>query len=118
MTSARPVTALIGMPPPSDFALVTRSGRTPSSSTAYQRPARPMPLWISSAMNRMPLSPQNSARPFRNPGAGTMKPPSPWIGSTITAAMFSSPMCLCISSFAYARASAAARSGPVGQRYG
>ena len=40
--------------------------------------------------------------PSRKPGAGTMNPPSPWIGSTSTAAMFSSPMCLCISSIAYA----------------
>ena len=83
---------------PGDFALVTMSGTTSSSSIANQRPARPMPLWISSAMNTIPLAWQYSARPFRKPGAGTMKPPSPWMGSTITAAMFSSPMCLCISS--------------------
>ena len=69
-------------------------------------------------MNRIPCSAQNSASPERNPGAGTMNPPSPWIGSTMTAAMLSSPMCLCISSRAYASASAAQRSGPVGQRYG
>ena len=36
------VTALIGSPPPIDFAVVTRSGTTPSSSIAYQRPARPI----------------------------------------------------------------------------
>ena len=57
-----------------------------------------MPDWISSAMNTMPLALQNSAMPLTKPGAGTMKPPSPWIGSMITAAMLSSPMCLCISS--------------------
>ena len=100
MISARPVTALIGRPPPTDFAVVTRSGTTSSSSIAYQRPARPMPDWISSAMNTMPFSAQNAAMPATKPGAGTMKPPSPWIGSMITAAMFSSPMCLCISSIA------------------
>ena len=100
ISSARPVTAEIGRPAPSDLAVKTRSGTTPSSSIAYQRPARPMPLWISSAMNTMPCSAQNSDRPFRKPGAGTMKPPSPWIGSTSTAAMFCSPMCLCISSIA------------------
>ena len=98
MRSARPVTALIGRPPPRDFALVIRSGTTPSSSIANQRPARPMPLWTSSAMNTIPCSEQNSARPFTKPSAGTMKPPSPWIGSRITAATFSSPMCLWISS--------------------
>ena len=119
ISSARPVTAEIGNPAPSDFAVRTMSGMTPSSSSiAYQRPARPMPLWISSAMNTMPCSAQKSASPLRNPGAGTMNPPSPWIGSTRTPAMFCSPMCLCISSSAYASASSAQRSGPLGQRYG
>ena len=33
----------------------------------------------------------------RKPGAGTMKPPSPWIGSMITAAVFASPTCACTS---------------------
>ena len=32
------------------------SGTTSSSSIAYQRPARPMPDWISSAMNTMPCA--------------------------------------------------------------
>ena len=100
MISARPVTALIGSPPPIDFAVVTRSGTTPSSSIAYQRPARPIADWISSAMNTIPCSAQNSLIPATKPGEGTMKPPSPWIGSMITAAMFSSPMCLCIVSTA------------------
>jgi len=27
----------------------------------------------------------------RKPGGGSMKPPSPWIGSMMTAAMFCSP---------------------------
>ena len=61
---------------------------------------RPIADWISSAMNTMPFAAQKSAMPFTNPGDGTMNPPSPWIGSMITAAMFSSPMCLCISSIA------------------
>jgi hypothetical protein len=74
------------------------SGTTPSSSIANHRPARPIPDWISSAMKTMPLAAANSARPAMNPGAGTMNPPSPWIGSIRIAAMFSSPMCLCISS--------------------
>jgi hypothetical protein len=100
MISARPVIALIGNPPPIDFAVVIRSGSTPSSSIANHRPARPIPDWISSAMNTIPWSFAKAARPLRNPGLGTMNPPSPWIGSTMIAAMFSSPMCLCISSIA------------------
>ena len=38
------------------FAVVTRSGTTPSSSQANQSPVRQKPVWISSAMNTMPLS--------------------------------------------------------------
>ena len=32
----------------------------------------------------MPLALQKSAMPLTKPGAGTMNPPSPWIGSMIT----------------------------------
>ena len=109
--------ALMGRPPPSDFALVTMSGRTSSASIANQRPARPIPLWISSAMNTIPFAAQNSAIPLTKPGDGTMKPPSPWIGSSTTQAMLPSPMCLCISSTAYASDSSAQCSGPLGHRY-
>ena len=96
------------------------SGITPSSSIANHRPARPIPDWISSAMNTIPFAAANSASPAMKPGAGTMNPPSPWIGSIRIAAMFSSPMCLCISSIAYARQDSAHVSSvpPVGQRYG
>ncbi len=94
------------------------SGTTPSSSIANHLPARPMPDWISSAMKTMPLVAANSARPAMKPGAGTTNPPSPWIGSIRIAAMFSSPMCLCISSSAYARHDSAHVSWvpPVGHR--
>ena len=51
-------------------------------------------------MNTIPFAAANSASPAMKPGAGTMNPPSPWIGSIRIAAMFSSPMCLCISSIA------------------
>ena len=72
-------------------------------------------------MSTIPSEAQMSAIPATKPGAGTMNPPSPWIGSRMTAAMFSSPMCLWISSRAYARHAAAHASGvspPHGQRYG
>ena len=38
------------------FAVVIRSGTMPSCSHANQAPVRQKPVWISSAMNRMPCS--------------------------------------------------------------
>ena len=38
------------------LAVVIRSGTTSSCSQANQSPVRQKPLWISSAMNRMPFS--------------------------------------------------------------
>ncbi len=65
-----------------------RSGTTPSWSQANQSPVRQNPVWISSAMNRTPLAVHHSAMAGRKPGAGTMKPPSPWIGSMRTQPTF------------------------------
>ena len=48
-------------------------------------------------MNTMPCSAHQSATRARKPGGGTMKPPSPWIGSMITAAVLSSPTWACTS---------------------
>ena len=73
------------------LAVVTSSGTTPSCSQANQSPVRQNPVWISSAMSTIPLPRQNSASPGRNPSGGTTNPPSPWIGSMITAATLSSP---------------------------
>ena len=53
------------------------------------------PVWISSAMSRMPCSRHQSATRGSQPGGGTMKPPSPWIGSMSTAAQLSSPTWAC-----------------------
>ena len=69
-------------------------------------------------MNRMPCSAHQSATRLTNPGAGTMKPPSPWIGSNNTAAAFSSPTWACTNSTKAAKHSDAHCSGPVGQRNG
>ena len=46
------------------LAVVTRSGTTPSWSQANQSPVRAKPVWISSAMKRMPLL----AAPVGDPG--------------------------------------------------
>src|SRR5665811_630591 len=43
------------------LAVVIRSGTTPSCSQANQSPVRQKPLWISSAMNRIPCSVHQSA---------------------------------------------------------
>ena len=48
-----------------------------------------------------------------------MNPPSPWIGSMMTAATFSSPTCVWISPVMTSqRLGSAHRSGPPGQRSG
>ena len=47
-----------------------------------------------------------------------MKPPSPWIGSRITAATLSSPTWVWISVLIVSSASALHASGPPGQRSG
>src|SRR5229473_3045185 len=116
MISARPVTAASGSPPAIPLAVVTRSGTTPSWSEANQSPVRQNPVWISSAMSRMPCSRQNSASPGRKPSGGTMKPPSPWIGSMMTAATLSSPTCVWMSPVITSSAFAAHASGPPGER--
>ncbi len=69
-------------------------------------------------MNTIPYSRQNSASPGRNPSGGTTNPPSPWIGSMISAATLSSPTWVWISDFTMSRAFAWQASGPPGQRSG
>ena len=50
------------------------SGSTPACSIAHQRPVRPMPDWISSAISRMPCSSHSSRRPCRNRRRGREVP--------------------------------------------
>ena len=91
MISARPVTAASGMPPAMPLADNSRSGTSPKCSLAKYLPVRAMPLWISSAMNTTPFAVHHSCRAGRNPSAGTMNPPSPWIGSTTRQAKSAAP---------------------------
>ena len=100
------------------LAVQIRSGTTSSWSQANQSPVRQKPVWISSATNTMPCSRHHSATWGRKPGGGTTKPPSPWIGSMMTAAVFSSPTWVWTWLTNVANASSAQRSGPPGQRYG
>ena len=111
MTSARPVTAASGSPPAIPLAVVIRSGTTSSCSQANQSPVRQKPVWISSAMSRMPCSAQKSATWRSHPSGGTTKPPSPWIGSMTTAAVLVSPTWVCTMSTNAANACSAQCSG-------
>ena len=92
------------------LAVVTRSGTTPSWSQANHDPVRQNPDWISSAMNTMPLSFAQAARAGRKPGAGSMKPPSPRIGSIAMHARLATPTCL--SRWSIARAAASSPDRP------
>ena len=57
-------------------------------------PVRPMPVWISSAMKRMPCSSQIFLILPMYSAGGTMKPPSPCTGSAMTAATSAASTCL------------------------
>ena len=76
------------------LAVVIMSGTTASWSQANQSPVRQKPVWISSATNTMPFSREKSAIRGRKPSAGTMKPPSPAIGSMTMAATLAAPISL------------------------
>ena len=86
MISARPVTALIGRPPPSDLAVTTRSGSSPVCSLANILPVRQKPVCTSSATSRMPFALHIRASTSRYSGGAGMNPPSPSTGSITTQA--------------------------------
>jgi len=65
---------------------VIRSGTTPLRSEANQRPVRPKPVIISSAMNSASCSSAIDFMIGKNSGGGTMLPAVPCIGSTMIAA--------------------------------
>ena len=94
MISARPVTADSGRPSAMPLAMQIRSGSMPSCSQANMAPVRAIPVWTSSAMNTTLFARHQRSNAGRNPSAGTMKPPSPWMGSMMIAARLSAPTCL------------------------
>ena len=106
MISALPVTAAKGMPPAMPLAAVIRSGTMPKRSLANISPVRAKPVWISSAMKTTSFARHQSTSAGRKPSAGTMKPPSPWIGSMMTAARLSAPTCFSMIEMAFLAASA------------
>ncbi|KAG1083362.1 hypothetical protein G6F40_014792 [Rhizopus arrhizus] len=88
--------APIGKPPPSALARVTMSGTTSSCQCANSVPVRPMPAWISSSTSSALCWSHSSRTRLRKPDLAGITPPSPWIGSSITAA--TSPAAIAVSS--------------------
>ena len=88
--SALVTVAPMGTPPASPLATVMMSGTTPQFSMAQSFPVLPSPVCISSAISKTPFLSQISRTPRRKPFGGSTIPPSPWMGSTITAPMSAS----------------------------
>ncbi len=106
----------MGKPAPSALAVVMMSGATPQCSMANHLPVRPMPVWISSPMSRMPCFSQIFLILPMYSGGGTMKPPSPCTGSAMTAATSSAFTCLAKAVLEQVGAGAAAAGVGHGQR--
>jgi hypothetical protein len=66
MISALPITADSGTPPAMLFATVMRSGSTPECSIANVLPVRAKPVWISSAIRRIPCLSHSARKARRN----------------------------------------------------
>ena len=79
---------------------------TASCSLANHWPVRQKPDWISSATKTMPCCSAYALSAGRKPGAGTMKPPSPWMGSMTMAAMLAPPISFSIFDVAHEATSA------------
>ena len=60
MIACRDTTALTGIPEAMPLATVMMSGTTPKCSKPHILPVRPMPVWISSRISRMPCLSQSS----------------------------------------------------------
>ena len=69
------------------FATAIISGSILYHSWAKSLPVLPKPHWTSSIIRRVPVLSHKSFINFRVCSGNTLIPPSPWIGSTITAAV-------------------------------
>ena len=88
MSSARPVTAESGSPPPRAFAVVMRSGDDSLVLAGEHRAgAAEAGLDLVGDEDDAVLACELGDA-GEETGAGTMKPPSPWIGSMTIAATF------------------------------
>ena len=88
------------------LAVVTRSATTPSCCDAKRSPVRANPVCTSSSTKTTPLALAHCWMAGRKPSAGAMKPPSPWMGSMMTAATLVEPTCFSICVMACSAASA------------
>ena len=90
MISARAMTPPTDRPFPMPLANVTMSGVAPPWACACQpqkcSPVRPQPVCTSSLIHRMPCSPSSLANAPSSPSGPWVNPPTPWIGSAISAA--------------------------------
>ncbi len=86
-TGSRATMAPMGTPFASPLASVMISGSTPQCWYPQSVPVRPKPVWTSSRIRSAPASSQSFLRPGRYPSSGTFTPPSPWTGSSRTAAV-------------------------------
>src|SRR6476469_5416503 len=68
--------------------------QAPLRDRPHRAPVRANPVCTSAAMNTTLFLRHQSSSAGRKPSAGTMKPPSPWMGSMITAARLLEPTCV------------------------
>ena len=113
--SPRATQAPIGMPPPSPLATVTTSAS--ATGPANHSPVRPMPVCTSSSQSSAPLSRVISRAAARYAAGGTTTPASPWIGSRITAAVWSVTALASAASSPYGTKVTSPGSGSNGARY-
>ena len=117
MTRSGPTAAEIGSPPPSPLPKTMMSGTKSSCSKACSRPLRASPTLTSSHIVRMPWRAQSRASRAKNPGGGTIRPPSAWIGSRKNAATSSGGQVVANSSSTCANTASPVGS-PLEGRYG
>jgi len=106
----------MGNPLAMPFARVTISGSAFVCRMASHFPVRPMPVWTSSTIMRAPALSQISRTPSRNPSGGMITPASPWMGSTMTAAVSLSTAFFVASRFPYSTNVAGIPRGSKGSR--
>ena len=78
-------TAPMGTPEPRPLARVITSGMMPAHWWANHLPVRPMPAWTSSNIISQPLASHSARTCCMYSMRMGCRPPSPWMGSIITA---------------------------------
>ena len=110
----------MGCEPPRALERSITSGIMPACSKENILPERPMPHWISSQIRGISSSLVILRISLRNSMGAGMTPPSPWMGSRMTAAGFVIPLSGSLSSLSKYAMHAfvpASPPSPMGQRY-